>query len=111
MAAEHCDDCALVLRGFGDRVYYVQEIPRYQNVGQGFQESAEAAITFGGRDGCELGGDNFVGAPLDRNGANFREIGFRENWLGRRALRLRSRRFSWARTGAAVTAYGFGDGK
>jgi hypothetical protein len=108
VAAEHYYDGALGPGGCGDRSHYAEEILRHQNMGQRFQESGEAAI--GSRNGREFGGGNFVGTPFDWNGADFGEIDFRDR-LGRRAPFLRPRRFGSSRTGTAVTAYGFGDGK
>src|SRR5450759_3033516 len=105
VAADHDDDRALVLRGGCDRVHHAQEISRHDNIRQRFQEGSEAAV--GPRRGCEFGGGDFIGAPFDWNGADSREIDFRDR-LGSRAPGLRSRRFRWSRTGAAVTAYGFG---
>jgi hypothetical protein len=108
VSAEHHYDGALFPGGGCDRAHDAEEILRDENVWQRFQECREAAVGF--RSGREFGGGDFVGAPLDWNGADFGEIGFRDR-LGRRAPFLRPRRFGLSRAGTAVTAYGFGDGK
>jgi hypothetical protein len=90
VAAEHHDDCPLFSGGGRDRVHDAKEILRYEYVGQRFQECREAAVGSGG--GREFGGGDFVGTPLDWNGADFGEIGFRD-LLGRRTPFFRPRRF------------------
>jgi hypothetical protein len=91
VAAEHDDDGAAIslCRRYG--VDDPKEVTRDQDVGERFEEGGEAPILAGGRR--KLRGGNLVRAPLDRNGADFREIGFRDG------------------TRAAVTAYALGDGK
>jgi hypothetical protein len=108
VAAEHDDNSSLVLRSGRDRVHHAQKISRHENIGQRFQEGSKTAIS--SRGGCEFGGRDFVRAPLDWNGPDPREIDFRDR-LGRRALGLGPRPFRCSGTGAAITAYGFGDGK
>ncbi|HEY5021274.1 MAG TPA: hypothetical protein VII30_02180 [Gemmatimonadaceae bacterium] len=91
MATEHDDDGAAISLCRRYRVYDAKEIARDQDVGERFEERGEAPVLAWRRR--KLRGGNLVRAPLDRNGADFREIGFRDG------------------TRAAVTAYWLGDGK
>jgi len=112
VAAEHDDDRAPVLFCRRDRVDDAKEVTRDEEVGKGFEKRGEASILARGRRKLRRG--DFVRAPLDGNGTDLREIGFRDG-LGSRGPRFCARspslRRRGARTGAAVTAYWLGDGK
>jgi hypothetical protein len=103
---EHHDDRSFLSACLGDRGDNELEIARDENVRKRFQKCREAAVLSRWRG--EFGSGDLVGPPLDWNGANSGEIGFRRlrgaliPGFGPRAL---------LRTGAAITAYGFGDGK
>jgi len=77
VATEHDDDRAF----FPDRDRYrfdhAPEVARDQNVGQRFEEIAEAAIRARRWRGSELSGGDLVGTPLDGNGADSGKICFR----------------------------------
>jgi len=76
VAAEHDDDCSTVVFCRRNGVDDATEITRNEDVGKRLEKRGEAAILAGRR--CKLRGGNFVRAPLDRNGADLREIGFRD---------------------------------
>jgi hypothetical protein len=76
VAAEHDDDSSPILFCGRDGVDDAAEIARDENVGKRFEEGGEASIS--ARRRGKLSRDYFVRAPLDRNGADFREIGFRD---------------------------------
>jgi hypothetical protein len=92
--AEHHDDAARISLCRGDCGYDAEKIAGDENVGQRLQKRGEAPVLAGRR--CELFGVNLVGPPLDRNRANFGEIGFRDSLGG---------------GFAALAAYLLGDGK
>jgi hypothetical protein len=74
VAAEHHYYSALLLRSGGDGIDYGAEVARDEHIGQGFQKGGETPVLSG--RGGELRSGDLVGAPLDRNGANFRKIDF-----------------------------------
>jgi hypothetical protein len=76
VAAEHDDDRATIAFCRRNRVDDGAEITRHQHVGKRFEEGGEAAILAWRRR--KLRGGDFVRTPLDGNGADLREIGFRE---------------------------------
>jgi hypothetical protein len=106
VTAEHYDHRAFLSACLGDRGDHELEVARDENVGKRFQECREAAVLQRWRG--EFRSGDLVGAPLNWNGANSGEIGFRclrgtsIRGFGSRAL---------LRKGAAITAYGLGDGK
>jgi hypothetical protein len=69
VSAEHDHHRALFFRGCHDGVDHGAEVARDQNVGQRFQESGEAPVI--ARRRGKFRGRDFVGAPLDRNRADF----------------------------------------
>jgi hypothetical protein len=81
VAAEHDDDCSTTLFCRGNSVDDAAEIARDENIGKRFEKGGEAAIL--ARRRSKLRRDNFVRPPLDRNGADLREIGFRDDPGGR----------------------------
>jgi hypothetical protein len=108
VSAEHDYDRAPVARGGCQGSHDVPEITRNKDIGEGGDEGGKAAVLAGGRRKfvCR----NLVRAPFDWNGANLREIGLLDI-SGPAILVLLLFPRPLGRTGAAVTAYGFGDGK
>jgi hypothetical protein len=106
VTTEHHDYCALFPACFGNGGDDELEVACDQNVWQCAQKRGKAPIA--ARRRREFRSGDLVWSPLDRNGANLGEIGFRR-LTGAASLRLCSRTF--LRAGAAITAYGFGDGK
>jgi hypothetical protein len=92
--AEHHDYTAGISLCRRDRGHDAEKIAGDENVGQRLQKRGKAPVLAGRR--CELFGVNLVGPPLDRNRANFGEIGFRDSLGG---------------GFAALAAYLLGDGK
>jgi hypothetical protein len=96
--AEHHDYTAGVSLCQRDRGDDAEKIASDENIGQGLEKSGEAPVFPGRRR--KLFGVDLVGPPLDRNGANSGEIGFRGSSGGggtrlctpRRRLRARTRR-------------------
>jgi hypothetical protein len=76
VAAEHDDDSSPIRFCGRYRVNDATEIARDENVGKRFEKGGEASIS--ARRRGKLSRDNFVRAPLDWNGADFGEIGFRD---------------------------------
>jgi hypothetical protein len=76
VATEHDDDSSPILFCGRDGVNDATEIARDENVGKRFEKGGEASIS--ARRRGKLSRDNFVRAPLDWNGADFGEIGFRD---------------------------------
>jgi hypothetical protein len=115
VAAKHHDYTAGISLCRRDRGHDAEKIAGDENVGQGLEKRGEAPVL--ARRRRELFGVDLVRAPLDGNGANFREIGFRDALGGgggrwctlRRRLRVGTRGGSGGL--AALTAYLLGDGK
>jgi len=95
---EHHDYTAAISLCRRDRGYDAEKIAGDENVGQGLEKRGEAPVFPGRRR--KLFGVDLIGPPLDRNGANSGEIGFRNSSRGggarlctpRRRLRVRTRR-------------------
>jgi hypothetical protein len=96
VAAEHHDDAARISFCRRDRGHDTEKIAGDENIGQGLEERAEAPVLAGRRR--KLFGVDLVWATLNRDGANFGEIGFRDSSRGSGGL-------------AALAAYLLGDGK